>query len=168
MPLIELQTEINSSIEICFDLSRSIDLHKISTEKTNETAIDGVTSGLIGYNEFLTWQARHFGVNQELTTKITAYERPFHFCDEQVKGIFKQIKHDHYFVSVNDGVLMTDRFMFESPFGVLGKIFNTLVLTNYLRRFLIERNQVIKNFAETGKWKQLLPDLQNGGASFER
>ena len=48
MPLIELQTKINSTIEICFDLSRGIDLHKISTAKTNETAVDGVTKGLIG------------------------------------------------------------------------------------------------------------------------
>ena len=64
MPLIELQTEINSTIEICFDLSRSIDLHKISTAKTNETATDGVTKGLINLNQFVTWQARHFGVKQ--------------------------------------------------------------------------------------------------------
>lgn len=156
MPLIELQTEINSTIEICFDLSRSIDLHKISTSKTNETAIDGVTKGLIGFNQFVTWQARHFGVKQKLTTKITAYDRPNHFCDEQIKGIFKNIKHDHYFALLNDKVLMTDKFLFESSLGVLGQIFNKLVLTEYLRKFLTERNQIIKDFAESDKWKQLL------------
>jgi hypothetical protein len=41
MPIIELTTEIKSTIEICFDLSRSIDLHKISTAYTNEEAIAG-------------------------------------------------------------------------------------------------------------------------------
>lgn len=119
---------------------RSIDLHKISTVKTNETAIDGITKGLIGYNEFVTWQARHFGIKQKLTTKITAYDIPFHFCDEQIKGVFKKIKHDHYFAVTDNGVLMTDRFLFESPFGVLGHIFNKLILTKYLNKFLIERN----------------------------
>ena len=156
MPLIELQTEINSTIEICFDLSRSIDLHKISTAKTNETAINGITKGLIGYDQFVTWQARHFGIKQKLTTKITEYNRPFHFCDEQIKGVFKKIKHDHFFVVLNDKVLMTDKFLFESPFGILGNIFNQLILTNYLRKFLVERNDIIKDFAESDKWKQLL------------
>ncbi len=156
MPLIELQTKIKSKIEICFDLSRSIDLHKISTAKTNETAIDGVTKGLISFNQFVTWEARHFGVKQNLTTKITAYDRPFHFCDEQTNGVLKKIKHDHYFSIDNNTVLMTDKFLFESPFGILGDIINKLILTKYLKTFLIERNQIIKDFAETDKWKQLL------------
>ena len=156
MPLIKLETIINSTIEICFDLSRNIELHKISTAKTNETAIDGITKGLIGSGEFVTWQAKHFGIQQKLTTKITAYERPFHFRDEQVRGIFKKLSHDHYFSRKGNMVIMTDNFLFESPFGVFGQIFNKLVLTRYLQKFLIERNEIIKEFAETGKWKQLL------------
>ena len=36
MPKIELKTEIKAEKEIVFDLSRSIDLHKISTEQTKE------------------------------------------------------------------------------------------------------------------------------------
>jgi len=79
MPQIELQTIIKSSIEICFDLSRSIDLHKISTAATKEKAIDGTTRGLINLNEFVTWRAIYFGISQQLTSKITQYNRPFHF-----------------------------------------------------------------------------------------
>ena len=70
--------------------------------------------------------------------------------------VFKKIKHDHYFAIKNDTVLMTDRFLFKSPFGILGHIFNKLMLTKYLKRFLKERNQIIKDFAESDKWKQLL------------
>ncbi|EAR12565.1 hypothetical protein PI23P_08065 [Polaribacter irgensii 23-P] len=47
MPRIEIRTKIKSKKEIVFDLSRSIDLHKISTEQTNEQAIAGKISGLI-------------------------------------------------------------------------------------------------------------------------
>lgn len=50
---------------------------------------------------------------------------------------------------------MTDHFLFESPFGIAGHIFNKLILTRYLKRFLAGRNQVIKYYAETGKWKEL-------------
>ena len=39
MPRIELKTEIKADIQLVFDLSRNIDLHKISTESTNETAM---------------------------------------------------------------------------------------------------------------------------------
>lgn len=156
MPKIELNTEISSTIDICFDLARSIDLHKISTAKTNEEAIEGITSGLINLNETVTWQATHFGIRQKLTSKITAFDRPHYFIDEQVKGIFKSIHHEHRFEQLENKVMMTDTFEFHSPFGLFGKIFNKLILTNYLKRFLIDRNQIIKEFAETEKWKKVL------------
>ncbi len=156
MPKIELVTEINSTIDICFDLSRSIDLHKISTEKTNEEAVEGVTSGLINLNETVTWQATHFGVKQKLTSKITAFDEPNYFIDEQIKGIFKSLHHEHTFEQLENKVIMIDRFKFHSPFGIVGKIFNKFILTNYLRKFLLNRNKVIKEFAESEKWKSVL------------
>jgi|SRR6185437_2767344 len=156
MPKIELVTEIKSTINICFDLARSIDLHKISTAKTNEKAISGTTSGLIGLNEFVTWQATHFGIRQKLTSKITAFKRPEYFVDEQIYGAFKSIKHKHTFEQLSDKVIMKDLFEFHSPFGIFGQLFNRLILTNYLEKLLIERNSVIKEYAETGKWKLVL------------
>ena len=160
MPRIELRTEIKSRIEICFDLSRSIDLHKISTVHTNEEAVAGITSGLINLHETVTWEATHFLIRQKLTSKITALERPVYFVDEQLNGVFKSIKHEHIFAEDGDKVIMTDVFDFESPAGILGEIFNRIILTNYMKKFLMERNYLIKEFAETGKWKQVL-DAQN-------
>ncbi|MGF1925258.1 MAG: SRPBCC family protein [Bacteroidia bacterium] len=156
MPIIELVTEIKSTIDICFDLSRSIDLHKISTAKTNEQAISGTTSGLISLNEQVTWQATHFGLKQKLTTKITAFEQPHYFVDEQVTGAFKSMYHMHKFEQLDYKVIMKDYFAFVSPFGILGQLFNKLILTKYMQRLLIERNIVIKEYAESGKWKSVL------------
>jgi ligand-binding SRPBCC domain-containing protein len=158
MPTITLETYIKADIEICFDLSRSIDLHKISTEKTNEEAIDGRIAGLINHNEFVTWQATHFGVKQKLSSKITEFKRPFHFRDEQIKGAFKYIIHDHYFELQGDKVVMKDTFEFQSPFGILGRIVDRLILTKYLTKLLVTRNSIIKEFAETTKWKTVLND----------
>lgn len=156
MPKIKLKTIIHADIEICFDLARSIDLHSISTAKTHEKAVDGKMKGLIELNEFVTWEATHFGVKQRLTSKITAFERPFHFRDEQQKGIFKRIYHDHYFQKLEDGVLMTDEFTYEAPFGILGKWVEKLILTSYLTKFLEERNQMIKEYAESDLHKTIL------------
>ena len=156
MPKIIIETLINSKIELCFDLSRSIDLHQISTAHTNEKAIAGKTSGLIGQGEFVTWQAKHFGFTQKLSSIITQFDRPYHFRDEQLKGIFKYFKHDHLFEVVENKVKMKDTFEFESPFGLIGQIFNRLVLTSYMTSLLQKRNTIIKTFAESDKWRTVL------------
>jgi ligand-binding SRPBCC domain-containing protein len=156
MPVIELITEINAPIERCFNLSRSINLHLLSTSKTNEKAIAGVTCGLIGLGEQVTWRARHFGVYQNLTSKITAYQYPFYFKDIMIKGAFKKMEHDHWFEQKGDITIMKDRFYFEAPFGILGKMVSKYVLLDYLKTFLKERNRMIKKFAESDEWKLIL------------
>jgi ligand-binding SRPBCC domain-containing protein len=82
-------TLIHAPLERCFDLSRSIDLHKVSTARTGEQAIAGVTSGLIGLGEEVSWRARHFGVWQQMTSRITAFDRPAYFQDTMVRGAFR-------------------------------------------------------------------------------
>ena len=156
MPLIELTTIINAPIERCFDLARSIDLHKLSIAGTQEEAIAGVTSGLIGKGQRVTWRAKHFGIRQTLTSEITQFEYPYHFRDVMVQGAFNQINHDHIFQQIADGTLMTDKFYFESPGGIMGEIFNKLVLTNYLRQILTKRNRFIKEIAEGDRWKEII------------
>ncbi len=156
MPVIELVTEINAPLERCFNLARSIDLHKLSTTGTKEEAVVGVTSGLIGLRQEVTWEATHFGVRQQLSSRITAFEYPIFFRDEMLKGAFKMIKHDHRFEEANGMTVMKDYFEFESPLGFLGKIVNVLVLTSYLKRLMIKRNGMIKEVAENGSWSKIL------------
>lgn len=156
MPSIELTTVINAPIERCFDLARSIDLHKLSTKGTREEAIAGVTSGLIEKDQQVTWRASHFGITQTLTSRITAFEYPCYFRDELVEGAFKSIKHDHVFQKSEDKTVMNDKFYFESPGWILGMVLNKLVLTRYLQNLLKKRNQIIKDIAESEKWKTIL------------
>lgn len=156
MPKIVLRTEIKADRDVVFDLSRSIDLHAKSTESTNEKAIAGKISGLMGLEESVTWRAKHFGFYQKLTSKITKFDRPKCFTDEMVKGAFKGFKHDHYFTPLDNGTLMTDVFEYESPFGILGKLVDKLFLKKYMTEFLAERNRIIKEYAESNKWKEIV------------
>lgn len=156
MNKIVIQTKINAPIDRCFDLSTSIDLHKISALKSKEQAIEGITEGLIKLNETVTWKAKHFGLWHKMKVKITEYEKPIYFTDEMVSGTFKFMKHQHAFRNEETLTIMIDTFEFSSPLGVLGKIVDKLILKNYMTEFLIQRNQVIKEFAETDKWKQVL------------
>lgn len=157
MPRIELITQINSNnIHLVFDLIRSIDLHKISTKSSNEEAISGKTSGLISLGEYVTWRAKHFGFTQNLTSVITDYNRPIFFVDEMKKGIFKSFRHEHHLKLENDKVTIKDVFNYKSPLGFLGRLADFLFLKTYMANFLIQRNKVIKEFAETEKWKEII------------
>jgi ligand-binding SRPBCC domain-containing protein len=149
MPTIELTTSINAPIERCFDRARSIDLHIESTKHTGETAIAGRTSGLIEGGETVTWRAKHFGIWQNLTSKIIEFNYPHSFTDEMTEGAFRSIKHQHLFYSVDGTTVMKDIFHFESPLGILGKLANYLFLTRYMKRLLEQRNDVIKKASES-------------------
>ncbi len=158
MATILLTTKIKAPIERVFDLARSLDLHKISTAKSNEEAIAGKTSGLINAGESVTWRATHLGVRQELSTHITKMEPPLFFQDEMKKGAFKSMCHDHIFETEGEYTIMKDVFRFESPGGILGTFFNAIFLTNYMKKVLEERNKAIKEYAEGRKYKEILND----------
>ncbi|WP_218599306.1 SRPBCC family protein [Polaribacter sp. NJDZ03] len=157
MPKIQLETIINiADINIVFNLIRSIDLHKISTKNSKEEAISGKTSGLISLNETVTWRAKHLGFTQELTSIITDFKAPTFFADEMVHGAFKSFRHEHYLELKEEKVIVKDIFHYVSPLGVLGKIADVIFLKRYMQHFLIERNKVIKDYAESGKWREVL------------
>ena len=150
-------TLIQAPVQRCFDLSLSIDLHRASTARTGERAIAGVTSGLIGLNESVTWRARHFCVWQEMTVQITQMERPKYFQDTMLRGPFRSFQHDHYFVNSEGGhTEMTDVLRFSAPLPVAGRMAE-LVLRPYLRRFLRERNSFIRRIAESEDWRSFFP-----------
>ncbi len=156
MPIIKLQSSIKAPIKRVFDLSRSIDLHKISTAHTKEEAIAGKTSGLIEMDESVTWRAKHFGIYQKLTSKITAFDSPNYFVDEMQNGAFKSFKHEHIFTEYEGFTVMIDVFDYTSPFGIIGKLADKLFLENYMSKLLEKRNQVIKDFSESDDWKEVL------------
>jgi ligand-binding SRPBCC domain-containing protein len=73
-----------------------------------------------------------------------------------VKGAFKKIHHLHSFEYQDGKTTMTDVFDFEAPFGMIGDLFSVLFLKNYMKGFLISRNKMIKETAESEDWKKLL------------
>lgn len=156
MPNIHLTTFVAAPIDRVFDLSRSIDLHKKSFAHTNETAVGGVTMGLINLGETVTWKAKHLMKNRFLKMKITEMKRPLSFTDEMVDGDFKSLRHEHHFKQIDNGIFMIDIFDFETPYGGMGKLFNSVYLTKYLRTLLEQRNRLIKEYAESSKWQNLL------------
>ena len=155
---IELSTFIAAPRERVFDLSRSIELHQQSTGSSGERAVAGRTTGLIEPGETVTWRARHLGVTQHLTSRISGYDRPRWFRDEMVRGAFAWMAHDHWFGESDGGTVLRDRFRFAAPLGPLGRIAERLLLRRYMTRFLEARNAAIKHIAESDEWRRFVPD----------
>jgi len=156
MATIRVVTEVAAPPELCFDLARSIDLHLVTTGDSDERAVAGVTKGLIGLGEEVTWSARHFGVRQRLTSRITAFERPRRFRDSLVRGAFARFDHDHIFEATETGTRMIDVFDYAAPLGPLGRLVEALVLDRYMLRLLVERGAGVKRVAESGDWQRYL------------
>jgi ligand-binding SRPBCC domain-containing protein len=156
MPTIHLTTFVAAPAERVFDLCRSIELHRKSMAHTQEEAIAGTTNGLIGLNETVTWKAKHLLKTRVLKSKITSLNRPLSFTDEMMDGDFKSLRHEHHFKKIDNGTLLIDLFHFESPYGGLGRLANQLFLIRYMKKLLELHNQVIKEYAESEKWKFIL------------
>lgn len=154
--MIHLTTFIAAPIERVFDLSRSISLHKASMSKFGERPIGGRMDGLIEKDETVTWEARHFFKKRVLTSRITEMKRPFLFIDEQVKGDFASLRHEHIFKQIENGTIMIDQFSYQLPYGGLGRMVNRLFLEKYLTKLLTERNEMLRATAESNRWKNYL------------
>lgn len=156
MPTIHLTTFIAAPAQRVFDLSRHIGLHMQSMAAYKEEAVAGTRMGLIEKDETVTWKARHVGKTRLLRVKITHLEKYSSFTDEQLEGDFKTMQHEHHFKPCDNGTILIDLFTFESPYGFMGRMFNSVYLTKYLTRLLTQRNKLIKEVAEGEKWKMLL------------
>ncbi len=148
MPQIILETQINATAETCFDLMRDIRIHTETTGQTDERAVAGVTDGMIGLGQTVTFEGTHFGMRQRLTVKVVEFDRPRLFVDEMTEGNFKSFKHIHEFFPTEHGTLMKDTLIWTSPFGIIGRIVDGLLLKNHLNKLVSERNAKLKEIAE--------------------
>jgi len=126
-----------------FELSLSVEAHLRSMARSRERAVGAVTSGTLTLDDEVTWRAWHFGVPWTMTSRITEYDPPHRFVDDQVRGPFRAFRHEHLFTESDDGTVMTDRVAFTAPFGVLGRVTERVVLRRYLAHLIGARNRYL-------------------------
>jgi len=123
---------------------------------SQEQAVAGTTTGLIELNDTVTWKAKHILKMRIMKVRITDMQKNQSFTDEMVEGDFKRMKHEHHFKQIDNGTFLIDLFSFEMPYGGIGKIFGKILLNRYVKRLLELRNNTIKEYAESEKWKFIL------------
>ncbi len=127
-----------------FDVSLDVDFHLDSFSDSDERIVGGVEQGVMNLGDDVTWRARHFGIWWTMTTRITEFDRPHSFVDEQLHGPFSSFRHHHAFVDHGDRTTeMIDDIEFAAPLGPLGIVAERAVLGRYLPRLIDVRNRAL-------------------------
>jgi len=86
-----------------------------------------------------------FGLKMTWVTEITHVKEKKYFVDEQRIGPYSLWHHQHIIESVGNNVLMSDIVSYKPPFGVFGKIANTLYIRKQLDQIFEYREKALLN-----------------------
>ncbi|MEP7085705.1 MAG: hypothetical protein ABI884_00100 [Gemmatimonadota bacterium] len=75
-----------------------------------------------------------------------------------LRGALAQMRHDHFFDETSGGTMVRDVFEFAAPLPILGRLAKRLFLTSYMRRFLLTRNDELKQLAESDGWRAFVQE----------
>ena len=106
-----------------------------------------VTEGPLVMQQGLTidYRVRPLLFPQRWTSRITVWDPPHRFVDEQVRGPYRSWHHLHEFREVDGGVEIVDRVTYELPFGALGRMVHALLVRRQLQSiFDYRRDAVIR------------------------
>lgn len=81
---------------------------------------------------------------------------PEKFVEEQVKGDLKSFRHEHHFKPVDNGTIMIDMVEMEEPRDAIGGLVGKFFMRNYFEKLLLSRNELIKQYAESDKWRAIM------------
>jgi len=152
MVTIRSMTMVRAPMERCFKLAVSIDLMMAAG---NYEAVAGVTSGLIGPGDTVTWQNRRLVRKGRHQSLIEVWHPYTYFRDIMIDGPFKSYEHDHHFALMNDATRIRDEIRFSAPSGILGRLRERALQRN-LTKMLRQRNALLKQAAESDRWHEFL------------
>ncbi|GLW14537.1 MULTISPECIES: SRPBCC family protein [Streptomyces] len=137
----EVVTAVAAPPDEVFAVCLDVESHTRSMADSSERAVGGKTRGELALGDTVTFQARHLGLSWRLKARITSYDRPRCFVDEQESGPFKRWRHAHHFEPDGaGGTIMRDVVDFASPLGPVGRIIDTLLLRRYMPHLIRTRN----------------------------
>lgn len=140
----EITTVLSAPPHQVFDACLDLETHTRSLASTGERVVGGTARGRLTAGQSVTFQARHFGLTWQLTARITSWNPPHSFVDEQETGPFQYWRHAHVFQPHDaDGTVMTDIIDFASPRGPLGRLADATVLNRYMPRLIRSRNSYL-------------------------
>jgi ligand-binding SRPBCC domain-containing protein len=156
MGAIHLTTFVEAPIERVFDLTRNLAVFKYVFNSRKEKLTSRAGANLLTKGETVSIVAKHLGKERLSTLKLTTLERPTFILEEQVKGDLILYRHEHHFKSIDNGTIVIDLIEFDGPRDIVGRYLGKLYLKNYLEELMRKRNEVIRTYAETERWRAVL------------
>ena len=94
----------------------------------------------------IRYRLRLMGLPFEWLTRITLWDPPREFVDEQVSGPYRKWIHQHLFVETSFGTRIHDAVTYELPLYPLGEIAAPLVQLEVRRIFSYRARELAKAF----------------------
>ena len=88
------------------------------------------------------YRLRLFGLPLRWQARISSWESPTGFVDEQVRGPYRLWEHTHRFREDGDGTVVEDEVCYGLPFSPFGVIFHPLVRLQLERIFRFRQRAV--------------------------
>jgi ligand-binding SRPBCC domain-containing protein len=86
-----------------------------------------------------------FNIPQTWVTEITYVNENNYFVDEQRFGPYKMWHHEHIFKETDNGkILMEDIVSYAVPFGFIGRIVNSIVISKKINEIFNHRRIVLE------------------------
>lgn len=102
----------------------------------------------------ITYRIKWLGLPMNWKTRITEYEPPFLFVDEQEQGPYSLWRHRHTFRPADEGTVVSDHVDYALPLGSLGEIAHSaLVRKQLLAIFRYRQQELSKMFS--GKTREI-------------
>lgn len=82
----------------------------------------------MGVGTLIDYRIRVKGIPMRWRSRITLWDPPHAFADEQIKGPYSMWYHEHRFEAVDGGTRCTDRVEYALPLGPLGRLMHRLMV----------------------------------------
>jgi len=109
----------------------------------------------IELNTQLDYTIRWMGLPIKWRTLIIDWSPPRQFIDLQIRGPYSLWHHQHTFTPSADGVICTDRVIYQLPVPLIRRVAHTLIVSRQLLEIFRFRRKVI---AENLGWVRPLQD----------
>lgn len=156
MSNIHLTKFIEAPVERVFDLTRNLTVLRALFNERKETLHSGAGGNLLEHGETVSIHARHLGKTRMVTLRVTTMQSPLEFTEEQVKGDLENFRHQHHFKAVENGTILIDLIDFGEARGFMGGLLSKLYLKSYLVALTERRNELIRQYAESEKWRVVM------------
>jgi ligand-binding SRPBCC domain-containing protein len=104
----------------------------------------------IGQGAVIDYRLRLFGIPFGWTTRITVWEPPVRFIDDQISGPYALWVHTHTFEDRGGSTLIRDKVVYRLPFSPLGELGHPLV-RRQIERIFSYRQDVVRDALAPGR-----------------